>query len=416
MNGGTERPFLGWRIVLVCSVAQNGGMGLVFGSFGPLLTANEQHFHVSRAVVSTAMSVLVLTLAGLSPLLGSMMQRMSIRAMMMAGAVVTALAYCGLALVTSFGAALVMYGVIGIGVCVIAILGPLALVSRWYLTNRARMLSIVNLSICLFVTPSVVAALLPIYSRSGILYGIGGIFLLMVPLLWLLVDKPEQVGQLAKGGDSPDQPDFSVKAIAMPLLSTGAILRDPGFWFISVAIGIMGGSATAFVVHSIPFSMGKLMSLREASAMMSVYAGSGIIGNLMMGWVADRIGPLVTLVLTSMLQALLWFGMLQVSGISLFAMAGLLGICAIPLVTLHGAALSELFGAANISRAMGYSYSVKLPFLLVFAPLLGLMFERTGSYDVPFLVTAGTLVVAGVSFSLARFAARKQRGMVATAV
>jgi cyanate permease len=409
------RPFLGWRIVLVCAVAQNGGMGLVFGSFGPLLTTNEQHFHVSRAVVSTAMSVLVLTLAGLSPVLGGMLQRMSIRAMMMAGAAVTAFAYCGLAIVTSFGVALVMYGLIGIGVCVIAILGPLAMVNRWYLTNRARMLSIVNLPICLFVTPSAVAALLPIYSRSGILYGVAGIFLLMVPLLWLLVDRPEQVGQLARGGDSPDQPDASVKAIAMPLLSTGAILRDPAFWFISVAVGIMGGSATAFVVHSIPFSMGKLMSLRQASAMLSVYAFSGIFGNLMMGWVADRIGPLVTLVLTSLMQALLWFGMLQFSGISLFAIAGLLGICVIPLVTLHGAALSELFGAANISRAMGFSYSVKLPFLLVFAPLLGLLFERTGSYDLPFLVTAGTLIVAGVSFFLALFASRKQRGILATA-
>jgi MFS family permease len=402
-----RRPFL--RVVVICAVAQNCAMGLAFGSFGPLVTANELRFHVSRAVVSTGMSVLLLALAGLSPVLGGILQKYSIRNCMIFGAALSALAYWGLAVLTSFGAALVMYGLIGIGVSLVAILGPLAVINRWFLSDRAKILGVVNLPICLFVTPAAVGVLVSVYTRGAILVGIGAIFLLLIPLLWFLVDRPEQIGLLPLQADSADTVRGTIKPVEIPILSTRAILSYPTFWFISVAVGIMAGSGTAFVVHAIPFSMGKLMSLREGSALLSVYAVAGIFGNLLLGWIADRLGPPMTLILTSLCQALIWFGMLHASSGQLYVLAAFLGICLIPMATLHGAALSELFGATNVSRAMGFSYTVKLPFLLAFAPFVGLLFEHSGSYDLPFLATAGSLVIAGMFFAVALWEVRKQR-------
>jgi MFS family permease len=402
-----KRPLL--LTVLICCVAQNCAMGLAFGSFGPLVTANELRFHVSRAVVSTGMSALLFGLAGLSPVLGGILQRNSIRNVMIVGTALSALAYWGLAVLTSFGGALVMYGLIGIGVCLVAILGPLSLISRWFSSDRARMLGIVNLPIVLFLTPAAVGALLSSYSREAILAGIGVIFLLLLPLLFFLVDQPEQTAQLpAHIGGPYTGPDVG-NLEEIPLQPTRAMLSNPAFWFISIAVGIMAGSSTAFVVHAIPFSMGKLMSLREGSTLLSVHAVAGIFGNLLLGWIADRVGPPMTLILTSLCQALLWFGMLHVGASELYVLAAVLGICLIPLVTLHGAVLSELFGATNISRAMGFSYAVKLPFLLAFAPVAGLLFERSGNYELPFLATAGSLVIAGVFLVFAQIAMRKQR-------
>jgi cyanate permease len=396
------------RIVLICCVAQNCALGLAYGSFGPLVAANEQRFHVSRAVVSTGMSVLLLALAGLSPVLGGILQKTSIRKGMIFGAALSAFAYGGLAILTSFAAALVMYGLIGVGVCLVGILGPLALINRWFLSDRAKILGVVNLPICLFLTPAAVGWLLPVYTRGAILAGIGAIFLLLIPLLWFLVDWPAQIGRLPLQTDRSDAAQGIDKTVDVPVLSTRTILSNPPFWFVSFAIGILAGSATAFVVHAIPFSMGKLMSLREASTLLSAYAFAGIFGNLLMGWIADRVGPPKTLMLTSFCLALLWFGMLHVSGSQLYVIAAVVGICSVPTGTLHGAALSELFGAMNISRAMGFSYTVKLPFLLVFSPLVGLLFERSGSYDFPFIATSGSLVIAGVFLALSLFAVRKQ--------
>lgn len=401
------RPLL--RVVVVCSVAQNCAMGIAFGSFGPLVIANEMHFHVSRTAVSAAMSVLLLTLAGSAPILGGILERTSIRRAMILGAALSALAYWGLAVLTSFSAALVMYGLMGIGVCLVAILGPLALINRWFVKDRAKILGLVNLPICLFVVPSVVGALLSAYTRGAILVGLGAIFLLLIPLLLLLEDRPQEIYQRASQIRATPVAADLVNALDPPKLPTRAILANPAFWYISVGIGLMAGAGTAFVVHIIPFSMGRLMSLREGSAILSVYAGTGIVGNLLLGWLADRIGPSLTLSASALCQALLWLGMLHSSGAGLYVIAGVLGICLIPLATLHGAALSELFGAANISRAMGFSYTVKLPFLLGFAPSVALMFEHSGSYDLPFRVTAGALVISTVLFSITVWEKRGKR-------
>jgi predicted MFS family arabinose efflux permease len=192
------------------------------------------------------------------------------------------------------------------------------------------------------------------------------------------------------------------------LLSTRELLSSPPFWLLSLAIGVMAGSGTAFVVHIVPFGMERDMTLQSASGLLSTYAGAGIIGTLLFGTIADRIGPPSALVLTTFCQALLWWGLLHVTGAPLYLLAGLLGICVVPLTTLHGAALSELVGPANISRAMGVSYAIKLPFIFTFAPFVSFLFDRAGGYRVPFLVTSATLVVACLFFLMMVFAVRKQ--------
>ena len=65
---------------------------------------------------------------------------------------------------------------------------------------------------------------------------------------------------------------------------------------------------------------------------------------------------------------------------------------------LHQAALSELLGRDSISRGLGLSYLVKLPFVFSFAPLAALLFERTGGYNMPFLIIGAVLVLAGIMF------------------
>jgi fucose permease len=389
--------------VLLCFLAQNLGMGFAFGSVGPLLTSTEQHFGISRTSASMGMSLIMLAIGGLSPLLGGLMSRTSIRGCMIVGALLGATGYWGLALLNSFQLALVMYALIGTSVCLLAILGPLILVSRWFNNNRAKTLSIVNLPLVLFVTPYVVAEVLPRYGRFGMLGAMGTAFLLLAPALLLLVERPSLTGR--------QEPVGAVKHATDAGDSAGAILRRPAFWLLSLGIGITAGAGSGFVVHIVPFGIEQQMSLPAASALLSVYAGAGIVGTLLFGWIADRLGPPAALVISAFCQALLWWGLLQVSGVPLYMVAALLGICVVPLVTLHGAAISQMFRPASVSRAMGFSYSIKLPFIFGFAPAVGWMFDALGHYRVPFLVTAGLMTLATLSFYLMLLNLRK-RGSV----
>src|SRR3546814_4063999 len=69
------------------------------------------------------MSLILLAIGGLSPLLGGLLQKVSVRSAMIGGAALSALGYWGLALLPSFSLALVMFGLIGTGVCLMGILG-----------------------------------------------------------------------------------------------------------------------------------------------------------------------------------------------------------------------------------------------------------------------------------------------------
>lgn len=408
MRGGADNgeKWARWRLVLICFLAQNCAMGLAFGSFGALLQSTEEHFGVSRALASTGMSLMTLAIGGLAPILGHVLQKISLRIAMIAAAVMSGLAYWGLSVATDFRIALALYGVVGLGVTVLAILGPLTLVSRWFTDNRAKVLAIVNLPLFLFATPYLVGEFLPVLGRGGIFAVMAAVFVLLAGFLLLLREHPRAA--VAAAG-----PDTEAPAPEAAALTTFQIMRRPAFWHLSLGIGLMAGIGTVFVVHVIPFGVERGMALQQASTLMSVYAGSGVLGLLLFGPLADRLGAATALVLAALSQALVFWGFLQVSGGLMYALAALFGICSIPMVTLHGAALSELFAARDVSKAMGYSYSIKLPFLFSMTPIIGMIHDRTGDYVFAFTLAAVLLALAAAMFGCLIWGARLPGQMLA---
>jgi cyanate permease len=389
-------------VVVVCFFAQNLSMAMAFGTFGPMLASTQVHFGVSRAIAATGMSFITLAIGGLSPVFGSLLRRISVRSAMVAGALISSAGYGGLALAHSFSVAQVMFGLIGTGVCLLGILGPLVLINRWFATNRAKMLSLVNLPLALFLAPYIIAVELPIYGRFTILCAIGAIFLLLIPLLFSLIEHPVMATNAKLTAGNADLRNLELTE------GFGSIFGNPAFWLVSLGIGIITGAGIAFVVHIVPFGMDKGMSLRAASALLSIYSGCGIFGTLLLGWLADRIGPPSTLVIAAAAMAVLWWSLLRIDGAPLYVAEALIGVFGVPVGMLHGAAMSEIFGVDTISRAMGCSYAIKLPFLFGFAPVVGMLFGRSGDYQLPFLVVAALLAAAAVCFYVVRMISQRQ--------
>lgn len=377
------------RTIIGCFLAQNLVMGVAYGSFGPLLAANQAHLNVGRAVAAMGMSLNTLALALVAAVAGGLMQRFNVRAVMVTGVLISAAAYLGLAFTDSFAIALVCYALVGVGIALAAILSPLALVTRWVSTGRGKALSIVNLPFALFVCPFVIGAVLPDVGRAGVLIGLGCILLALAPLLLLLVRERPPV---YPGGEA------HAAANAMAPQSARHVLRSPGFWLVSLGIGLMAGCGIVFVVHIVAFGSGIGLSMVSATGLLSIYAGAGLVGTPLFGWLADRLGPPNALILSGGCQALLWSMLLVAKGPALFLIAAGLGICCTPLVTLHGAALSALFDQATVARAMGFSYLFKLPFIFSFGPAAGALFDTTGDYRIPFLLCSGIMGCATLSF------------------
>lgn len=388
------------KTVFGCFLANNAVMGIAFGSFGPLLIANEAHLGVGRGTAAIGMSLITIAAALVAAVTGGMMQRFRARDVMVGGVVLNAIAYFALAFTDSFTLFLCSYTLVGAGAALSGILAPLTLVSRWAPQQRGKALSAVNIPVVMFACPFLVGIALPEIGRAALLVIFACLFVALVPLLLLLVK--ERPAPNADG----------VLPVAPAVANDGEparqhILGTAPFWLISLSVGILAGCGTVFVVHIAPFGGMRGLSAVTATALLSIYAGAGLIGTPLFGWAADRFHPANALVMCSGIQALLWLMLLMVEGPILLIVAALMGVCSTPLVALHGAALSFYFDAATVARAMGYSYIFKMPMAFALAPTAGALFEMTGDYRLPFLLCS--VLTTGAALGFLGLAMRRSR-------
>lgn len=382
------------RTLLVCILAQNLAMGLAFGSFGALLAANEAHFGISRAMAAGGMSLIMLAIGLVSPFAGKLLAVVPVRTAMIGGTLLSLIGYAGLAFTQNYTLALIMYVLIGTGISLVAILGPLTLAVRWFDEGRGKMLALINLPLILFISPYLVALLLPEMGRFNMLMAIAAMFALLLPLLFLIVERPASAPAAAPMATATVAADNTADAAQV------SPMRSVPFWLLSLGIGIWSGVGSAFMVHMVPAGIERGLAPEVSAGMLSTYAGAGVLGTLIFGWIIDRVGPIPALMLGAMVQVACWLLILNVDVSLMFVVAAVLGVCTVPLVTLHGAAMGALFGSEVVSRATGQSYAVKLPFMFGFAPLVGALFDWTGGYALPFMVCAASIgVAAGLFFA-----------------
>lgn len=388
--------FAGWRMVAIAFLAQNTALMMATSAFGTVMVTMQEELGTTRALASAPLAVLLLSLGLLSPLIGNMLNRAPLRLVMAAGAILNLIGYLLVAYATTITQVLLIYGLlIGPGA---TLLGPLVastLVTRWFDRDRGKALGIVNMPVFMLIAPPAAAFLVLTGGRQLLFLGLAGMFLLLLPLVLMVVDRPEQIGQHIRGKAD----DARAAATALPAPSNRALLANPKFWLLSIGGGVISGTGSAFVVHVVPIAVFKGIDLATASMLTSVFGSGSMIGAIAFGWLIDKIGPMPALVFNATMLAILWIAVAPTTDLSiLLVLAGLIGICMGATIALHSAALTEMFGAASFSRAMGFSSLLKTPLLFAVAPVTGYLFDRSGGYHSPILVIGGMLAVAATLF------------------
>lgn len=383
--------------MLLAALAQNLATGLMFGSFGTLLVAIEHDKHVERALSAAGASLVILAIGILSPFVGRLLTLFSIRALMITGALMCAGGYAAAAFSPGIGTLLAAYGLlVGPGVALMGIAVPSALVANWYVTGRGRAIGIVNMPLVVAVAPMLCAAMLPRIGLAGLYLAMAGIMLLAIPLLALVIDRPEQIGQQPLGGELATE--------TAPAFAIAPLLRDGGYWSFGLAAAVLGAGGATLVTHIMAVATGRGIPVGEAAMLMSVLGVAGMAGSLGYGWLADRIGGGWALAVNCGVQALLWGGLLLPFGFGpLFLLVSLIGINAGGMMAALGMALSQRFGTAAFGGALGFWSLMNLPFTVGLPLLAGVLFTRSGSYSISFGLQVGLLVAAAFG---AAFAAR----------
>ena len=389
MNQGRTSPHA-WRMVAIAFLAQNFAIGLTFGSYGTLVPRIESDFGAPRSLSTAGLALVILALSALAPVLGAAIGRFSLKRLMITGALLSAAGYLALAFADNIYLLLTLYAlVIGPGALMLGPLPASTLITNWFEEGRGKALGIVNMPVLILLTPLTSAALVTSYGLRGVYLTIAALFLILVPLLFSIVDRPERA--------SADHEVAHEELATAPAgyRSMGQLIRRPLLWLVCTAVGLTFAGSTMLTAHLVPMMAERQIDLQRASLLLAVLGGSGIAGAYIFGWLADRVGAGTTLAANAAFQGILCsMLLLPLSYPLLILLAVLLGASAAGMIAPLASILSTLFGPQNFGRTYGLNGLINAVFVFSSPPLAGYLFETTGSYRSAILVQVSALAVA----------------------
>jgi len=390
-------------------------VGTLFGStilpmmaLGLLLLPMTGEFGWSRASFSLGMSAMMLGGAVSSPVLGTLVDRLGVRPMIIGGTVLVGLMTMALSLQTGalwqFLAGFAVLGALGsTAVGYAKVLGAL------FNKHRGKALAIfgVESSLAGALAVPIIQWLLVNHGWRGIFVGMGAIILATVPLLLLWLQEP----------DTPSVPPGGA-AGEVPGVSLAEALRTQQFWLITLAGLLAIIPAIGMLPHMIPYMLARGVQMNSAVGMVSMMSIAMAVGTLVGGWCLDRFDTAKVAAPFSVLSTLGLLGLLFLSGgatgIAILAastaLMGFAGGAKRPMATYFQL---RFFGLRDFGGILG----VQSPFLAlgmgIAPPLVGLCYDRLGRYEPALLVMVG-MMAATIVIYLVLGPYRFGRDLVAT--
>lgn len=391
------QKFSGWRMVALAFFVNNTALGVAYGGYGVSVLAIAQKFGIGRAVAALPISFIILAVTILAPFFGIIFRRISIRLTMIAGLLLSAIGYLALAWTSDWRMMLAVYlFVVGPGVAASGFLPANVLVSNWFVRSQGKALGLVNMTLFIMLVPMVAVTILETYGLSAVYLFQMAMVLLAIPFAFLLVDRPSDIGERPLGdGDKADE-----ALIEAPSIAASELLTASRFWLLVVCIGILTGSGTTKLAHMVPLLTEQGWPVSEASLLLAVSGGAGIVGSFFFGFLADRAGGALALFLNGVLQASMWsLLLLPLSLPVLMVDAIVMGLCGAGLVAAQGVLFTHLFGVRNFGVVMGMLSAATVPFLVGMGPLIGYLRDASESYHMPIAALAIGTAVAALPFA-----------------
>lgn len=395
--------FSGWRVVILASFAHFWSYGLTFGTYSASVIAIQEKFETTRVISSLPISIVTGALVLFAPVLGMLYERrVSIRRSIMLGALLGAIGHFGIVLTHDWRVMLACYAFM-IGPC-IALTGSVpgsVLATNWFIARRGIALGVINLPLGLMFMPMLAAILLQHGGLEKLFIFTGLAYLLIIPAAYYLIDRPEHVNQVPL--DRNDDASISkIEDTPEKVLPVKEIFSRFDFWALVVTVGIIVGGSAMKYAHMVPLLSEHGHSVEQATLLLSISGGSGIIGALLFGWLADRIGGAKVIIITAVTQALMWFIFLLPVNITLLTIdAFIIGICGGGIGAAEGVFICQRFGQKNFSRLFGLIAFSLFPLLTGINLLTGYLRDATGDYHLAITVLIVGSALAAVLLTLA---------------
>ena len=388
MNSHRNQQFL---IVGTGFLVQAVYVGLLF-MFGILFLEFEETFGWSRALISGAFSVFLLGTGFIGIAMGKLNDLFGPRRIMIAGALIHGAGYALMSLIQAPWQLYFFYGVlVAVGFSTHDIL-TLSTIARWFTAKRSLMSGIVKAGAGAgtFVVPILVTTLLSVWNwRIACLVVGAASTLILIFLAQFLTRNPPSTPAPSRGDSTPaPQTEFG--------LTLKLATKTRNFWILCFGQFLIFSCLMVVMIHVAPHARDLGFGTTQAAKVLSTIGAASILGRIILGGAADRLGGKRTLIIAySLLSAsLIWLIFIREPWI-LFLFAPVYGFTHGAFFTLISPTIAEFFG----TRSHGVIFAIVLfPGTIggALSPLIaGHVFDTLGSYQPVFICLAG-LAVAGL--------------------
>jgi MFS family permease len=373
-TGEAESAYAWVRLFACLAIGTVGSIGL--WSYVVALPAVQAEFGVLRADASMPYTFTMFGFGIGAVLLGTISDRFSIVSAVVAGAILIGVGYAvsGIApnlYVLSFASA-----ILGMGSS--ASFAPLmADISHWFTRRRGVAVTVVACGNYLSGTlwPSVIQYSITANGWRPTYFAIGAMCLaIMLPLSLALRRR------IAVHAESAD--DLAARGARASLgISQNALM----------ALICLAGVACCVAmsmpqVHIVAYCGDLGYGAARGAEMLSLMLGFGVVSRAASGFLADKIGGIETLVLSSSLQGVALFLYLFFDGLgSLYVISALFGLFQGGIVPMYAILVRQYFPAKEAGTRVGLAISATIVGMAFGGWISGWIFDHTGSYHAAFL-------------------------------
>jgi len=378
----------GWTLVTAASCI--GFMiSIIIFTFGVFLKPLAMEFGTGRAAISLALALSTL-LGGVFGIgLGRLTDRYGPRILTTFGGILAGLGLFLMWQVNSIWQIYLFYGLlmaIGLATFDISILST---IPRWFTKRRGVALSITHTGYGVggMVLVPLAQWLISSYGWRQAFFVLGlATLVIIIPLAQFMKYSPQRIG-LKPYGESETAEDAQSPASATGGLSFAQSIKTGHFWLFGLILFCFFFSLQLIVAHIAPQATDIGISAATAAGIIAVIAGTGIIGKLLIGPIADKIGYRLSLSICLVGFTIALLGFLFAEGIWMFYLfAVIFGITYGGAITLPAAVAAELFGLKNLGVIYGAAMIFSALGMTLGPIIAGSIFDMTGNYSLAFLI------------------------------
>lgn len=394
-----KRFFYGYTVVVAAFLI----LIVVFGvhyAFGVFLKPVLNEFGWTRAITSGAISLCWIVQGLLGIVMGGLNDKLGPRIILTLCGFLLGLGYLLMSQVSVIWQLYLFYGVF-VGAGLGGVFVPLtSTAARWFVARRGMMTGIAaaGTGIGTLIMPPVANWLISLYNWHVSYIILGSIVLVVVVLAaQFLRRNPAQMGQRPYGENEEVEQGLKTEIEEFSLREATYTKQ---FWLAFAMFYCFGFCSYAIMVHIVPHATDLGISAASAAGILATIGAVSIVGKVVMGIAADRIGNRQVFLISFILMSASLFWLTAVTELwMLCVFAIVFGFAYGSSITVQSPLVAELFGTRSHGMIFGV-ISNGLTLGATIGPFLtGYIFDVSGSYRLAFLLYA-SISIAGIVFTM----------------